>query len=360
MKVLIIQDYLRCGGTEIQSIALTEGFLQNGWDGSLLTFRPGGALAELVHNKCLPWQHLQHLIDFKLNWYAPGLVKYIVNSAPDVVLLMGREANSKANLLREHFPKLTIIGTFRTGRPVPYRYRQSLSACSHIIANSEWAASKVTELGVVDKATLSVIHNGVGHTFHYDSRNEIRLQFRAKHYVSDSVVFLMVASFRRGKNHSELFRIFNHLPGNWELWLVGIGPEKDAFLKTLNKSRFQSQVRDFGQISKLEELYFAADIGILPSKEESLPNFLIESQMCGLPVVAYDCAGVQETFINHQTGLLIKPGDTEEFRNQLLHLMNNPELSEKMGQEARIWAKEQFDPQKRIQDWIQMIESEIC
>ena len=359
MKVLVIQDYLRCGGTVIQSIALAEGFLQYGWESSLLTFRPGGSLAHVAMEKGFMWNYLQKLIDLKLNWYAPGLVKYIHKLAPDLLLLMGREANSKASLLRKHFPQLPIIGTFRTGRTVPDRYSKSLSVCNHVVANSAWASEKVRKLGVVEQDRLSVILNGVIHPFNHSNRDKLRAEVRAGRNLSDTTAFLMVASFRKGKNHTELFRIFKNFPGKWELWLVGEGPDKRAFLKTLNNFKFRDQVKDFGQISKLESLYFAADVGILPSREESLPNFLIECQMSGLPVIAYDCAGVGETFDDQKTGILIRQGDTEGFRDQLLNLMEDENLRSKMSKEARAWAVERFDPKKRLQDWVNLIESVI-
>ena len=49
MKILIVQDYLRSGGTERQSILLANAFTAAGHPTTLLTFRPGGALDGTVH-----------------------------------------------------------------------------------------------------------------------------------------------------------------------------------------------------------------------------------------------------------------------------------------------------------------------
>ena len=44
MKILIVQDYLRSGGTERQSVFMATMFAQAGHEGTLLTFRPRGIL----------------------------------------------------------------------------------------------------------------------------------------------------------------------------------------------------------------------------------------------------------------------------------------------------------------------------
>ena len=44
MKILIVQDYLRSGGTERQSVLLANAFAAAGHATTLLTFRPGGPL----------------------------------------------------------------------------------------------------------------------------------------------------------------------------------------------------------------------------------------------------------------------------------------------------------------------------
>ena len=45
MKILIVQDYLRSGGTERQTILLANAFAKAEHDVTLITFRPSGPLA---------------------------------------------------------------------------------------------------------------------------------------------------------------------------------------------------------------------------------------------------------------------------------------------------------------------------
>jgi glycosyltransferase involved in cell wall biosynthesis len=60
-------------------------------------------------------------------------------------------------------------------------------------------------------------------------------------------------------------------------------------------------VYNLGKVSQTEQLvniYNAADVFVLPSLEDNLPNTIMESMACGTPVVAFNTGGIPE-MINH-------------------------------------------------------------
>lgn len=66
-------------------------------------------------------------------------------------------------------------------------------------------------------------------------------------------------------------------------------------------------VNFLGVLSQTEDLraaYNSADIFVLPSLEDNLPNTIIEATACGVPTVAFDCTGVPEIVAHGQTGYL--------------------------------------------------------
>ena len=75
MKILVIQDYLRSGGTERQSVLLAGAFSALGHTCTLLTFRPGGPLAATV-NPAVAQQTLQPC-NTGLDWFAPDLSRTV-------------------------------------------------------------------------------------------------------------------------------------------------------------------------------------------------------------------------------------------------------------------------------------------
>ena len=357
MKVLFIQDHLRCGGTEGQTIHLLKGLKQKGLDVALITFRPGGALADSVLQESLYWTVLQR-VDTRLNWWAPGLIDRVAALSPQAVILMGREANSMGFRLKKAFPETRIIGTLRTGRTLPFRYQKSLSHCDCVVANSEWAHYKTQALSHSIAQRTIVIKNGCIQNFDFEQYESLRKRMRNRMATEDgTTVFLMVAAFRAGKNHKDLLKIFGDLEGDWELWLVGSGPQKQKFLKSLNNSRIRIKVHDLGQIFELSTAYFGADIAVLPSLEESLPNFLIESQTCELPVVAYDTAGVKETFLDGESGFLIRQHDVDQFRQKIELLQQDSDLRREFGRKARKWALDEFDADRKLDDYLKVLQN---
>ena len=127
MKILVIQDYLRSGGTERQSILLARAFAKAGHATTLLTFRPGGVLAA-----GLSGVNHQSLLSFDsgLDWFAPGLLRTVASAAPDIVLCMGRMANCYAGFIQQRCPRLAVVGTMRTGKSLPFLFAAPCAACA--------------------------------------------------------------------------------------------------------------------------------------------------------------------------------------------------------------------------------------
>src|SRR5213075_1443409 len=71
-----------------------------------------------------------------------------------------------------------------------------------------------------------------------------------------------------------------------------------------------------GHLDKPEEmsqLYGAADVFLLPSLEENVPNTLLEAMSCGTSVVAFSVGGVPEVLTHDETGKLVPAIDETGF-----------------------------------------------
>mgnify|MGYP003345339677 CR=1 FL=1 len=159
MKILIVQDYLRSGGTERQSVLLANGLAAAGEAVTLLTFRPGGALATTVDAR-VDFQSLQP-IDLGLDWLAPGLLAEVRRIAPDVVLCHGRMANCQAGRIQNATPAAAVIATMRTGKPLPWLFRRSLQQVAHVVANSREAQDNLVAAHGIPAGKITLIHNAL-------------------------------------------------------------------------------------------------------------------------------------------------------------------------------------------------------
>jgi len=107
------------------------------------------------------------------------------------------------------------------------------------------------------------------------------------------------------------------------------GLSDKIFLAIFGKSReqhtFPFPVHSFQYISdtdKLVALYNAANVFLLPSLEDNLPNTVMEALSCGTPVVAFRSGGVTEMVDHLDTGYLVQNGDVREFAQGIAAVLN--------------------------------------
>lgn len=108
-------------------------------------------------------------------------------------------------------------------------------------------------------------------------------------------------------------------------------------------------IKYLGQVSheKLPEIYAGGDILIMPSRWEGLPLVGAEAQASGLPVIAADTLGAGDVIKNMETGILIKPNDSQklvEAINSYYRLWRDkPGEHKQIQQKSRMHAKSKFD-----------------
>ena len=286
MKILIVQDYLRSGGTERQSVFMATAFAKAGHEVTLLTFRPRGVLELDGEQQPFAFRSLQPF-DTRLDWFAPGLLNATEEAAPNLVLCMGRMANCYAGFIQRRLPRAAVICTMRTGKLLPYLFVRSLKLCRHIIANSHVAKRVLTDDHDIPSHQVTVIHNSVlRFTDETAPRNNALRRYHGAN--PTTVVLLNVAMFRPEKNQRELIELCAKLPGylDWQLWLAGDGPARKKCERLAHDLGLGSRVKFLGYQSDPTQLYLASDLAVLASQSESLSNFLIEAQLHGLPAVA--------------------------------------------------------------------------
>jgi glycosyltransferase involved in cell wall biosynthesis len=354
MKIWLLQDILRSGGTERQTILLAHAFAAAGHQSKVVTFRPGGKLAPSLAP--IPHQSLQPF-DTTLNWFAPGLLRAARATLPDVVLCMGRMANCHAGRLQRTLPRGLVVSTMRTGKPLPRLFRRSLHASSHTVANSAESARILIRDYGLPPSQVSVIHNAL--VFPPGAGTVRETDLRDRHGAGPHArVLLCVGMFRPEKNQQALIALAADLDraADWQLWLAGDGPERASCEALAGRLGLLDRVKFLGFQADPTPLYRAADIAVLASKAESLSNFLIEAQAHSLPAVAYAAGGVAECLRPGVTGEVIAPEDSAAFIAALNRYLKNPALLTQAGQAARHFAREAFDPARQTRAYMDLFD----
>lgn len=99
----------------------------------------------------------------------------------------------------------------------------------------------------------------------------------------------------------------------------------------LDKVSFMGLVQDQQQLA---EIYRASDIFVFPSRNEGLPNVLLEAMACGLPVVVSQLPVLEKVIVQGENGLVIPVNDINSLKDALLRLVAEPSLARKIGKNA--------------------------
>lgn len=360
MKILIIQDHLRVGGTEKQSLFLARKFAEAGHETILLRFRPGGHLEKTNHLAGIRTEVLQPF-DSKVSLWAPGLYRWIRRQQPSVILCMGRTANCYAGMIQRSFPEIPVVGTLRTGKMLFPLHHWSMGVVRAVLVNSNWWKRRLLERNFPEER-IHVVHNAVLLERSETEHHNTRIRTRGKYKIADETcVFLNVATFRPGKRHLDLLRIFanlreRHPALEWRLWLVGDGREYRRCKHWAAENGLGTRVRFFHFQEDPFPFYAAADVAVSASREDSLPNFLVEAQATGLPVVAYDCRGVNETCIPGRTGKVHSQGDREAFLKSLVTFGSDPQTRREYAAGAPAFARERFSREPQAASILEFLE----
>ena len=345
MRIAVIQDYLRVGGTERQTCCLLKSFKELGQEVVLLCFRPGGALAEDVKSAGIETFTLQRK-DTRLNFWAPGLKKQLRRWSPDIVLPMGRMANAFMPGLKRALPDhCKCLATIRTGKPLPWHNKRTIKKVDAIITNTEWWRQKLISQGI-DPAKITHINNGLTRSWDWEQKTRARQAIRKKNKADElTTVYLNVAGMRAGKRQEWLIERFAELnEPHTQLWIVGDGEQMLRNKSVADRLGVGNRVKLPGNQSDPFDWFAGADIAVSASIEDAQPNFLIEAQWMDLPCIATDYRGVKECFDPNQTGYAVKPEDSQRFTECMQILHRNPEQLNAMAYASRERALTRHDP----------------
>jgi glycosyltransferase involved in cell wall biosynthesis len=94
--------------------------------------------------------------------------------------------------------------------------------------------------------------------------------------------------------------------------------------------------------------YAAADVFVLPSLEDNLPNTAIEAMAVGVPVVAYAVGGIPDIVDHEQNGLLATVGRPDELARAIWRMIDEPEFRGACARGAREKALRAFSAEKAV------------
>lgn len=333
--VFLLED-LEYGGTQRQALELARRVDRRRFQVELWVLRAGDDLAPVARDWGLPVVWLA-----RSGWVGPqslwGLWKRLWQTPPDLLMLLTVIPNIWGRLWGRPARVPVIVGNCRGGA-APWRQHERWlwPLAHHILCNSGILKDLLVSRYGVPPARLTVVQNGVDTEF---------FQPRSGEQSQGPPVLLCVARLVPDKDHDTLLAAFAHLADRHpdaELWLVGNGPRRPALEHKVQDLGLSGQVKFLPTTQDVRQLYRQADIFVLSSVAEALPNVILEAMAAGLPVVATRVGGVPEAVASGETGLLVAPRDVAALAGALERLLDEPQTRLAMGRRGRERAVAEF------------------
>ena len=147
---------------------------------------------------------------------------------------------------------------------------------------------------------------------------------------------------------------------NANLNIVGDGPYRKDLEDFIKNNHLESKVKMLGKITdqnQKEEIFKNTDIFVFPSirKSESFGQVQIQAMQYEIPVINTNLGtGVNYISLHNETGLTVEPNNVEQLTDAINKLVQNHELRQQLGKNARNRVKELFDIEKIKDKYIKM------
>ena len=107
-------------------------------------------------------------------------------------------------------------------------------------------------------------------------------------------------------------------------------------------------------IRKQVEIYSAADLVVVPSREDNQPQVGLEAMACGTPVVGFDAGGIPEYVRDGHTGLIARLGDERHLAERISWLIERSEARQQMGDNALKMMRREFEMKTQTNEYLRL------
>ena len=198
----------------------------------------------------------------------------------------------------------------------------------HIVSPSLWLKNLSGQSKLLGSFPHKHIPNGFDTTV-FINRDKTEARKRLNIPLNKPVLLFVAEDIgHHRKGFSILTEAINELPG---ITMLAIGINKNPSVQ--NHIHFTGRINDEETMSWI---YNAADMFVLPSLAENLPNTIAESLLCGVPVVAFGVGGIPEMIDHNQNGYLCNEINSTALLNGIKYLLRNKVQSQSHIREAAV------------------------
>ncbi len=315
---------LDIGGAEKALVRIAIGLKELGWNVSVVSLRDRGLMAEPLEAADIPVTALE------CGWFGDmraivRLSRHLRQHRPAMLVCFLHQANIVGRIAGRWQKISRVLSGVRVGdarRWVVWTDRLTRGLVDHYIAVSDSVARLHAKLCHISPSSITAIPNGVDLPEHVRSG--------AERSSASGHRILYVGRLTVQKSPEALIEAFLRLPpalqDSTTVDVVGDGPQRDSLTRLIQQHGLQNRITLHGHRDDVPRFMSSADVLVLPSRWEGLPNVVLEAMAHGLPVIASAVDGVNDLIRHNETGWLVdQPASAVAFAETIAKVLQAPE-----------------------------------
>ncbi len=333
--ILYVITDLEVGGVPLHLRRLAKAMRMRGFQTSVVSLAPVGPVGDMLRDDGIE----VHSCEGRGGWdfrVIGRLAQIIGKAQPDIVhaLLFHANVASRRAARKAGFPPDRILCEIQTVE-VERRWhlwvdRWTHRGCRCTIGNSPSVIEHLAARAKIPRNRLRLVRGGIDPT---PLRKATPVDRAALGLDVDTSIVLWVGRLDPIKGLDTLVQAFRLMmtsardreesPMDIHLLLAGDGPLYSRLHDQIERSELAPCVHLLGAREDIPALLKAADVFVLPSRTEGLPNALLEAMAAGCPIVTTDVPGCRDLIEHERTGLVVPYGDTEVLAAAIRRLLRD-------------------------------------